>query len=477
MREFKGPRKQLGFIFGATAGPIAGKLLSGLGGLMGGGAEMQALNAARDDIKELPGMTGPVNVSGNFGSTVGGNFQMDPGLQGLQAMQTAGGGLMGGGMFNDPNFQQAFQQNDMAGALGQSNQALMQQMGPSAFGGLGGMFQQAQGLGNQFSNMTAQGPQDFSGGMQGAQFGMGMQNQLSAMDQSGLQSQELQTMRTAAQPAMDRQFNKLQDKLFAMGMGGSTGGGQQLEGLFNSFGQQDLGFQQEAFNRASQQQNFLGNMGAQQMGMGSQLMGQNLGQFNQGAQLANMFQQGAAGMEGQQFGQNLQSTQQNQSAGMNRLNQAMGLFGQGADVFGQQFGLGLQSAAGALDFGRFGMDAAALPSQLQAGLLQGGGEHARALGGLGAQRGSATSGFLGGIGKSLGSIFSDKRLKDNITRIGSLGDLSWYKWDWNEKAKELGANKHPPYGVIAQEVAAMYPQAVSTESGYLKVNYNMILGV
>ena len=446
-----------------------GNLIGALGGLFGAGASHKILDSGIDDIKNLPGMQGAQGLAGNFGNVdAQGNFQMDQGLAAMQSALGAGAaGQLGGGVgFNQGNFQNAFQNADVTGAVNQANQAFGTQQGANQFGGLQGLFNQQQGLGNQFANMTAQGPQDFSGGMQGQQFGMGLQNQLAAMDQSGLQNQELNTMRTAAQPAMDRQFNQLQNRLFATGQMGSTGGGQQLEGLFNSFGQQDLGFQQEAFNRASQQQNFLGNLGSQQIGQGAGLMGQNLGQFNQGAQLANMFQQGAAGLQGQQFGQELGANQFNTSQGMNRVAQALGLVGQGSDMFNQSFGQGLGAAAGQLGFGEFGLDAARSPFELQAGLLSGGGQHAEALGALASEKAAGAGGFLSG--------FSDRRLKDNITRIGSWGDLSWYEWDWNDKAKEVGADKEPSYGVIAQEVAELYPQAVGTKDGYLTVHYGVL---
>jgi hypothetical protein len=72
--------------------------------------------------------------------------------------------------------------------------------------------------------------------------------------------------------------------------------------------------------------------------------------------------------------------------------------------------------------------------------------------------------------------FSDARLKDNRKRIGRLGDLGWYEWDWNDEAKAVGADKQPPYGVIAQEVAKVMPHAVSERDGYLAVDYSIIGG-
>jgi hypothetical protein len=182
-----------------------------------------------------------------------------------------------------------------------------------------------------------------------------------------------------------------------MGMLGSTGGSPQIEGLMNSFGQQDLGFQQEAFNRGTQRSQLMSQLGQGMFGQGMGVLGQNLDQFNQGAGFANMFNQGAAGLEGQTFGQQLAANQFNTSQGMNRVNQALGLFGHGADVFGGQFGLGMDAGRGLLDFGNFGLQAAAMPFQLQAALLGGSGRHAGALGGIAEKIAEAKSGFFGGL--------------------------------------------------------------------------------
>ena len=382
------------------AGAIAGPLLGMLGGLGGGAAQIAALNQGRDDIRGLPGMDGPTSLSGNFGHAgADGNFQMNQGMLNTQNMLgSQSQGLMAGGLFNNPQFQQMFQNNNMAGANAQANQAFGTQQGAQGFqGGLANVFGNQMGLGNQFSQATAAGPQDMFGGQGGQLRNAGMQNMLGAANQQGLQASELANMRAAAQPQQDRQFNKLQDRLFSMGMGGSTGGGAQMQGLFDSFGQQDMNFQNEAFNRANTRSNTMANQGNAMFGQGMGANQANLNQFNQNAQFANMFNQGAQGAEGQQFGQQLGANQFNTSQGMNRINNAMNIFGQGNQVFGDQFGLGLQGASGQLDFGRFGLDAAAMPQQIQAGLLQGGGEHAAALQANAAAQADAQGGFLGGL--------------------------------------------------------------------------------
>jgi len=96
---------------------------------------------------------------------------------------------------------------------------------------------------------------------------------------------------------------------------------------------------------------------------------------------------------------------------------------------------------------------------------------------------SVTEGYKPGtmeqIGNAAGTIgtimglFSDERLKDNITLVGKSKGHNVYTWTWNDVAKKLGINT-PEIGVIAQEVAHI-PNAVSKhESGYLTVNYGAL---
>ena len=70
---------------------------------------------------------------------------------------------------------------------------------------------------------------------------------------------------------------------------------------------------------------------------------------------------------------------------------------------------------------------------------------------------------------------SDIRLKDAITKIGQLSDkIGLYRWKWNDTAKALGITT-PEAGVLAQEVEAVMPKAVSTApNGFKQVHYDMI---
>ena len=70
---------------------------------------------------------------------------------------------------------------------------------------------------------------------------------------------------------------------------------------------------------------------------------------------------------------------------------------------------------------------------------------------------------------------SDIRLKDAITKIGQLSDkIGLYRWKWNDEAKALGVTT-PEVGVLAQEVEAVMPKAVSiAPHGFKQVHYDMI---
>lgn len=454
-----------------------GGFFGGLGDFIGGGLNVLEQQGERDQIAGLGQFQdqtfGGFGGSGFVGAGGQNQFQFDQSLGGLRGLLGGQGQqFLGGGIFNNPDLQGALGGANISGANQQFQQAAGQQVGSSAFGNLGNLAGTATGLAGQFAGQTAQGPQDFSGGLQANLFGQGAANQQAAGNQQALFNQSLSNQRAAFEPQANRQFNRLQDRLFATGNLGSTGGGEQLRGLFEAQNQADLGFQNNAFQQAQQQQQFLGNLGGQQIQQGAGLLGQNLGQFNAQAGLANQFLGQAGALGGQQFGQNIQSAGFNTSQGLQRLNAAQGLLGFGAGIQGQQFGLGLQANQGLLDQSNFGLNTILGVRGAGNDQIQAGGQVARALAEQGAGgEGSGAGDFLGGIVGGLGSIFSDARLKDNINRIGTLGDLGWYEWDWNSTAAAVGASLQPNYGVIAQEVAEVKPSAVSMYRGYLKVNY------
>ena len=316
-----------------------GKFLPGLGGLFGYGQSQKFFEQGRDDIRDLPGMQGPMNLGGSFGSSINGIFMPGGGIAQAE-------GLLGqqlGGMFGLPDFSRLQPQAQYA------DQALQGTVGPES----AALFAAAPGL--------------MSGGAA---------NLAAAGDSSALQQAELDIMRQRFAPEAQRTRNQMMDRLHSMGLLGAGTNTQSQSGIVRgteeALAGQDLDFQREAFARGLQRQQFLGNLGMQQIGQG-------------------------AGLIGQGFGQNLQAMSQNQQAALQRLQAAQGLFGQEQDIFAQRQGLGLQGIESMLGLSRFGLDASALPFQLQAGLLGASGHHANALGDIAKAQADAASGFFGGL--------------------------------------------------------------------------------
>jgi hypothetical protein len=85
-----------------------------------------------------------------------------------------------------------------------------------------------------------------------------------------------------------------------------------------------------------------------------------------------------------------------------------------------------------------------------------------------AQRGNQ----IGGLAQAGASIYgaSDIALKTNIVQDGVKNGLNWYRWDWNKLAEDIGLTGSEE-GHIAQEVQAVRPDLVTTQDGYLAVNY------
>ncbi|MDX9738851.1 MAG: tail fiber domain-containing protein [Candidatus Dojkabacteria bacterium] len=97
------------------------------------------------------------------------------------------------------------------------------------------------------------------------------------------------------------------------------------------------------------------------------------------------------------------------------------------------------------------------------------------LGGMISSGINATGSYLGG--KAIAA--SDTRLKSNITFIDEVNGINVYSWEWNALAKQLGLVGKAT-GVLAQEIADIYPEAIGEISGYLAVDYaklNELVGV
>lgn len=85
-----------------------------------------------------------------------------------------------------------------------------------------------------------------------------------------------------------------------------------------------------------------------------------------------------------------------------------------------------------------------------------------------------TQGLLGLGGAAIGAppgTFSDIRLKENIEYLGEKNGHSWFAWDWKEN--DLGIEGSSE-GVMAHLVYDTNPEAVSTENGFILVNYEAL---
>ena len=84
--------------------------------------------------------------------------------------------------------------------------------------------------------------------------------------------------------------------------------------------------------------------------------------------------------------------------------------------------------------------------------------------------------FLKSAALKIFSFFSDERLKEDVVEFTTLSNgIKIYRWKWSEEAKELVGDQ-PAFGVIAQEVQEIMPDAVTEgPDGYLRVNYGMIV--
>lgn len=70
-------------------------------------------------------------------------------------------------------------------------------------------------------------------------------------------------------------------------------------------------------------------------------------------------------------------------------------------------------------------------------------------------------------------MFSDRRLKKNIQRIGEIEGFPFYAFEWNEQANALGLYGKT-VGCMADDVFARVPEAVSFKDGFLFVHYDKI---
>ena len=82
-------------------------------------------------------------------------------------------------------------------------------------------------------------------------------------------------------------------------------------------------------------------------------------------------------------------------------------------------------------------------------------------------------GSLGIDAYSAYKMYSDRRLKKNIKKIGIVEGHNFYSFEWNSIANKLGLSGNT-YGCMADEVFEKCPNAVEMNNGFMMVNYGMI---
>ena len=75
----------------------------------------------------------------------------------------------------------------------------------------------------------------------------------------------------------------------------------------------------------------------------------------------------------------------------------------------------------------------------------------------------------------IGGLFSDPRLKANLKKLGSIGGLSLYQWDWKPEFKGTLVDKCPTVGFLSTEVREIHPDLVMEYAGLDVVNYPELL--
>ena len=264
------------------------------------------------------------------------------------------------------------------------------------------------------------------------------------------------------QPEFQRQATELQGKLFG---GGRLG--LRLAGESQGLGEGSGMVSPDALGLGRAQQQTLSDLATQSrqqaLGEESQMYQQALGGYQANQAVQQQALQNLLAAQGQGFSQAAQAYgigeagRQAQIANMLGLQQ--GLFGQAIGLGQLEQGLyqpGLESeqirAASALGAGQLAVSPYATAADIAERQREG------------------NAGFFGdlvGAAATAGAMASDARLKENINHVDTLPNgINLYTWDWKEERAE------PTFGVIAQEVAEVIPEAVIEHpDGYLMVNY------
>ena len=75
-----------------------------------------------------------------------------------------------------------------------------------------------------------------------------------------------------------------------------------------------------------------------------------------------------------------------------------------------------------------------------------------------------------GLSAYSANLFSDERLKDNLTKTSGTSNpsVNKYSWTWNDDAKQLGMSGNDS-GYVAQEIEKVWPELVTIHSSGYKM--------
>lgn len=310
-----------------------------------------------------------------------------------------------------------------------------------------------------------------NGGLSALQY-LGANGYLSGQNQLGQVASNLSPMASGAylDPSRDPNFvSAVKDALNQTGnqiggqfaSAGRYGSGAMADTLARQLGQQATNAYANQYNQN------VSNM----LGANSQLQGVASGYGGMGSGLAGIGQTGVSNLAGAGGALSGLATAQNTDA----ANQ-MGVGGQRMDYLQQ-----LIDSANQAPWARVGNLA-----QIAGGIGGLGGtsvgmnqNQTQTSGGIGQVLGGVLGGIgsLANIGKGIGgfaSLFSDRRLKENIRKVGKTDD-GQNIYAYNYKSDPM---KRRTLGLMAQEVEKVRPQAVTRDptSGYRMVDYGIATG-
>lgn len=339
----------------------AGGGFSGIGGTTNINPNSTAALDAVGKQGDIPFDTDIGGINLNLGD-------LDPARAGLGqlAIQNIGQAGLAGGAANDPGLQNLFQAFQQSGANvgSQQNNMLNSLLGASG-----------QAFGGAQNDYLSQQQNPFQAGLQQSLFG-GAADSFAALPgtQEQARSQTLDLLRQQAQPFEDRAFSNLQERQFATGQSGTTGGGLQTEAFARGLGQADLSRQIQAGQEGRLAQQSQMGLAQGQLGAGSNLRGMQDQLLNQAqnrfaglANLSNSLGTSQTGLQQQQFG-NFGNLLNNAFAPQQAAQQLQGGFLQNA-LSGLGGVAGLQS--GAINQANLGLNAANVQSNARLGGVAG----------------------------------------------------------------------------------------------------------